>query len=221
MLEDEIGALDEKHRQFVAVCELCAPQDHMAAYRWIGNGCPPSDRLALCKAFIAKAVWDFATTRDLIDAVRHRPALRRLCGWETLGQVPSESTFSRAFETFAHDGRPQQIHEAMIKTHYVDKLVGHVSRDATAIHAREKGVAKPKETHEPKRKKRGRRRRDEPESTPPEPTRLQRQLQRICKRIWPICRPHATGAASRTARARSSAGAVTRHIWTSSTATYR
>ena len=47
----------EKHRQFVAVCELCAPQDFMAAYSWIGNGCPPSDRLALCKAFIAKAVW--------------------------------------------------------------------------------------------------------------------------------------------------------------------
>jgi hypothetical protein len=25
VLEDEIGALDDKHRQFVAVCELCAP----------------------------------------------------------------------------------------------------------------------------------------------------------------------------------------------------
>ena len=37
MLEDEIGALDEKHRQFVAVCELCAPQDHLAAYCWCGN----------------------------------------------------------------------------------------------------------------------------------------------------------------------------------------
>ena len=35
---------------------------------WCGNGCPPSDRLALCKAYIAKAVWDFATTCDLIDA---------------------------------------------------------------------------------------------------------------------------------------------------------
>jgi hypothetical protein len=23
----------------------------------------------------------------LIDAIRHRPALRRLCGWETLGEV--------------------------------------------------------------------------------------------------------------------------------------
>ena len=94
VLEDEIGALDDKHRQFVAVCELCAPQDHMTAYRWCGNGCPPSDRLALCKAYIAKAVWDFATTRDLIDALLHRPALRRLCGWESLGEVPSEARCS-------------------------------------------------------------------------------------------------------------------------------
>jgi len=103
VLEDEIGELDAKHRQFVAVCELCAPHNHMVAYRWLGNGCPPKDRLALCKAFIAKAVWDFATTSDLIDAIRHRPTLRRLCGWETLGEVPSESTFSRAFEAFARD----------------------------------------------------------------------------------------------------------------------
>ncbi len=84
----------------------------MTAYRWCGNGCPPSDRLALCKAYIAKAAWDFATTRDLIDAILHRPALRRLCGWESLGEVPCEATFSRAFDAFARDGRPQQIHEA-------------------------------------------------------------------------------------------------------------
>ncbi len=36
-LEDGTGALGGKHRLFVAVCELCAPQDHMAAYRWCGN----------------------------------------------------------------------------------------------------------------------------------------------------------------------------------------
>lgn len=126
-LEDELGELDEKHRQFVAVCELCSPQDFMSAYRWMGNGCPPSNRLALCKAYIAKAVWDFATTRDLIDAIRHRPTLRRLCGWETLGEIPSEATFSRAFDAFARDGRPQQIHEALIKTHYDEKIAGHVS----------------------------------------------------------------------------------------------
>ena len=36
-LEDEIGELDDKHRQFVAVCEICALQEHMADYRWVGN----------------------------------------------------------------------------------------------------------------------------------------------------------------------------------------
>jgi hypothetical protein len=30
-LEDELGGLDEQRRQFVSVCELCAPQDHMAS----------------------------------------------------------------------------------------------------------------------------------------------------------------------------------------------
>jgi hypothetical protein len=177
-LEDEIGALDGKHRLFVAVCELCAPQDHMAGYRWCGNGCPPSDRLALCKAFIAKAVWDFATTRELIDAIRHRPALRRLCGWESLGEVPSEATFSRAFEAFARDGRPQQIHASMVKASHGEKIAGHVSRDSTAIHAREKAGEKPKAQPAAKRGRRGRRPKDAPPVPPPEPTRLQRQLER-------------------------------------------
>ena len=181
MLEDEIGELDEKQRLFVAVCELCAPQNHMGAYRWIGNGCPPHDRLALCKAFIAKAVWDFPTTRALIDAIRHWPALRRLCGWETLGEVPSEATFSRAFAAFAANGCPQQIHKALIETRCGDKLAGHVSRDATAIHAREKAVAKPKPEPAPKRGKRGRRGKGEPPAPPPDPTRLQLQLNRDLK----------------------------------------
>jgi hypothetical protein len=177
MLEDEIGELDEKHRQFVAVCELCAPQNHMAAYRWLGNGCPPKDRLAMCKAFIAKAVWDFPSTRDLIDAVRHRPTLRRLCGWESLGDVPSEATFSRAFDSFSKNALPQSIHAALIKTHYGDKLVGHVSRDATAIHAREKAANKPKK-EPPLPKIRGRRPKGQPPPPPPDPSRLERQLER-------------------------------------------
>ena len=62
-------------------------------------------------------MWAFAATRALIDVIRHLPALRRLCGWESLGEVPSEATFSRAFDAFARDDRPQQIHEAMLKFH--------------------------------------------------------------------------------------------------------
>ena len=162
LLEDELGELDDKHKEFIAVCEACAPRAHMRPYRWIGNGCPPKSRLALFKAFVAKAVWDFPTTRALIDAIRHRPTLRRLCGWETLGEVPSEATFSRAFAGFAQDDLPQRIHEAMMRRRYGDKIAGHVSRDATAVHAREAAAKKkPKEA-----------------AAAPEPTRLQRQLER-------------------------------------------
>jgi len=168
-LEDELGELDDRHRQFVAVCELCNPREHLAAYRWVGNGCPPKDRLALCKAFIAKAVWDFPTTSALIDAVRHRPTLRRLCGWETLGEVPGESTFSRAFTAFAQDELPQSIHQAMLKARYADKIAGHISRDATAIHAREKAAKKEPRPASPAEG-------EAPVSS--EPTRLQRQLER-------------------------------------------
>ena len=169
-LEDELGELDEKHREFVAVCEACAPKEYMGGYRWVGNGCPPKSRLALFKAFVAKAIWDFPTTRKLIDAVRNRPTLRRLCGWETLREVPSEATFSRAFAAFAKDELAQTIHEAMMAGCYGDKVAGHVSRDATAIPAREKAAKKePKPTPPPVGEK---------SKSPPEPTRLQRQLER-------------------------------------------
>ena len=170
MLEDELGELDDRHREFIAVCEVCAPREHVAAYRWVGNGCPPKDRLALCKAFIAKAVWNFPTTRILIDAVRHGPTLRRLCGWETLGDIPSEATFSHAFAAFARDEAPQAIHQATLKARYAGKLVGHISRDATAIHAREKAAKQePKPVAQPARA-----------PVVPAPTRLQSQLECTC-----------------------------------------
>ena len=55
-----------------------------------------------------------------------------------------------------------------------EQLVGHVSRDATAIEGRERATPKPKQPAKPKRK-RGRPRRGE--ERPKEPTRLQRQQQ--------------------------------------------
>ena len=100
---------------------------------------------------------------------------------QSLGEVPSEATFSRAFEAFARDGRPQQIHEATIKAHYGEKIARHISRDATAIHAREKAEAKPTSPPKPKRGKLERRGKDDPPVSPPDPTRLQRQLERDLK----------------------------------------
>ena len=93
--------------------------------------------------------------------------MRQLCGWESAGEIPSEPTFSRAFAAFAQDQLPQQIHEHMVKTHAGTKLVGHVSRDVTAIEAPERPAAKSAPAAPAASRKRGRPKRGE--VRPPQP----------------------------------------------------
>lgn len=171
-LQEELGelsALDQQFCQTIAVSDLGR---FTGRYEWIGNGCPPRSRVWLVHAFIAKHVYQFPTTSALIDALNTRPTLRRLCGWDNAGEIPSGSTFSRAFTAFAEDRLPEQIHEQIVKTHAGPKLVGHVSRDATAIPVSEKPLRKAKVA--PVAKKRGRPRKGETRPIPP-PTRLEQQ----------------------------------------------
>ena len=67
--------------------------------------------------------------------------------------MPSESAFSRAFAEFSDTQLPQRVHEALIWNTHRDRLVGHLSRDSTAIEAREKPAAKQKAPPPPKRKR--------------------------------------------------------------------
>ena len=157
--EQELDPLTEKEREFIRVVTLLDLPNHMRLYHWRGFGRKRKSRLAMAKAFIAKSIYKIETTDMLILYLKGCKNIRRLCGWEFPSQIPSPSTFSRAFNEFAMGNLPQKIHEAMIKKHYGQKLVGHISRDATAIESREKPV-KTLKTSKPK-KKRGRPRKDE------------------------------------------------------------
>jgi len=143
ILMEEVGPLTERDHQFVEVLGLVPLGSFLEPYRWAGTGCPPHERAWLVHAFIAKAVYEFPTTRALLEALAARPALRRLCGWESAREVPHESTFSGAFAAFARDELPQKIHAALVCRERGQRLVGHVSRDATAIEACEKPAPKP------------------------------------------------------------------------------
>ncbi len=174
-LEVILGELNEKQKEFVRVCELCDLENHILPYKWQSTGRRKSERLSLLKAFIAKAVYNFSTTRALIDYVQNCPTLRRLCGWESIGEIPSEATFSRAFAEFADGELPEKIHETMIKQHYGSKIAGHNSRDSTPIKGREKPAEKVKAKKAPP-KKRGRPRKGEKREPPP-PKTLDLQLE--------------------------------------------
>jgi hypothetical protein len=173
VLEEELGPLTALDQQFCEVISLTQLGCFTGVYEWCGEGRPPCSRLWLAHAFIAKHVYQFPATGALIEALKTRPTLRRLCGWDSAGEIPSEPTFSRAFAEFAADQLPQRIHENMVKVHAGPKLVGHVSRDATAIEAPERPA--PKLAPEPKpSRKRGRPKNGEVRPTPP-PKRLEVQ----------------------------------------------
>ena len=135
LLDDE---LTEKQKTFVKICELAKLDEFMEPYHWNRIGRPPKDRLNLLKCFVAKAVYNEPQTRAFIDLLKSSDSLRRLCGWERRSSIPHESKFSRVFELFAVTELPQKIHEAMVKANLGNKLIGHLSRDSTAIESREK-----------------------------------------------------------------------------------
>ena len=118
-------------------------------------------------------MFDIPTTRALIERLEVDGRLCRLCGWSGAGRLPSEATFSRAFSEFAESRLASRLHETLIARTMDGHLVEHISRDATAIEAREKPAPKPKAA-KPKRRKRGRPRKGEARAK--EPSRLERQL---------------------------------------------
>jgi hypothetical protein len=144
VLEDEIGELTEKQKEFIRVVEAIDLVQYLGEFEWKGIGRKRDSRLSLLKAFVAKIVFGYKNTKIMIENVKGNPTVRRLCGWERECDVPSEPTFSRAFAEFAKSELPQKIHAGIVKKYLGEKLVGHISRDSTVIDAREKAVKKEK-----------------------------------------------------------------------------
>lgn len=157
---DDFGTLTPKLEKLIHILELTRIEDFVRSYR-SGAGRPPRERAWLANAFAAKAVLNIVNTRALIDRLANDRSLRRICGFALTKALPSESTFSRAFAEFSEQRLAERVHEALINTYLGNELVGHISRDATAIEARERPVAKEKPETKPKG---------------PKQTRIQRQV---------------------------------------------
>ena len=130
------GPLTPKLEKVVHILEWVRIEEFTGS-SWCGVGRPPIERAWLANAFVAKAVLGLTTTVGLIERLTIDRALRRICGFPLCKRLPSETTFSRAFDEFAQAGLGQRVHETLVKAHLGDELIGHLSRDGTAIEARE------------------------------------------------------------------------------------
>jgi len=169
--------LTTQEKRLVSILEIVQieryVQKNVPRYRFPGRN--PLDRQSLARAFVAKALYRHRTTSDLIRALNSAENLRRICGIVTLKAIPSEATFSRAFAEFSGSSLGGRVHDALVGRYLSKELVGHISRDSTAIVGREKPAKK--EAKEPKKpRKRGRPAKGE-QREPAVEKRLDRQVQ--------------------------------------------
>jgi IS5 family transposase len=169
--------LTAKQRRLVAILEIVRVEEHVPSRFVKRIGRPPRDRRALARAFVVKAFYNLPQTNLLIEMLRTDATLLAICGWRDLSELPDESTFSRAFEEFATSKLCDRVHAALVKEHVSEHLVGHISRDATAIEAREKPAKKAPKPLKPKRRPGRPKQGEVVEKSPEPPPRLPRQLE--------------------------------------------
>jgi hypothetical protein len=167
-LEEESGPLLPSHQQVAMVLEVVRVEERVAQF-CLPFGRPAHSRKQIARAFVAKAVLNIPTTKDLVERLLVDSRLRRICGFT--GRVPSESTFSRALEEFSNSGVLDQTLEASVRRHLGQDIIHHVSHDSTALPARERALRKAKAKPKPDRKKGRRRGKDDP--LPPKVQELQ------------------------------------------------
>jgi hypothetical protein len=180
-LEEEIGPLSRPARLLSSVLGMVSLPAALAS-RDGRVGRRGHDRRALAAAFVAKAVYNLATTRQLIDRLGADAQLRRLCGWPSREHVPNESTFCRAFAEFAASELPQRLQARLLANTQGAFPVEHIARDSTAIAARERFPEDRPRRAEPRAKPRRKRPRQRGPKGPHRPAkardrgpRLQRQ----------------------------------------------
>src|SRR3972149_2149792 len=145
--------LTEQEQHLVKILEILRIEKHVfkkADNQWIGRQL--KEREAIARAFVAKMIYKHIHTRLLLKDLQRSPNLKRICGFSSIREIPSESTFSRAFFEFAKDGLGEKVHKVLVESHLKAELVGHISRDSTAIEGREK-AAKKEKSGRPKKKR--------------------------------------------------------------------
>jgi hypothetical protein len=164
--------LTEEHRAFLAM--LSVIEEHIPQFErcYKGRGRRPHQDMPIIRAFLAKAFLGIDASSALLQRLRCDSSLKRICGFTT---VPSPATFSRRLSEYADTHIIEQSLYKMVRDYHRGRIVGHISRDSTAIEARERPRNKKKEVKPKKKRGRGRPRKDE-QRPPKEKKRLDRQL---------------------------------------------
>jgi len=117
--------LTAKQKQLVQIREIVQVEKSVpktATKQWMGRKI--REREAIARAFVAKTVYNYPTTRSLITALQETPHVRQICGFAKRFDLPSEATFSRAFQEFAVRGLGDRVHDLLVESNLQAEWLG-------------------------------------------------------------------------------------------------
>ena len=167
--------LNDQQKTFLNLLRCIESHLDFAERQYAGTGRKPYQYLPFLKSQLAKCFFQIATTSKLIERLKADPNLRLLCGFR---KVPGKASFSRVYGYLSERHIFDGALEKLAKETFKDKVVYHVCRDSTAIHARETVEKKKKKTppDTPKRRGRPRKTDEKQEIQEIQPTEIEKQL---------------------------------------------
>jgi hypothetical protein len=167
--------LTDEYKTFLQILRVIEDALPPIMRSYAGIGRKPYQYLPFIRSNFAMRYFKIGQVKTLIQRLKGEPNLRLLCGFD---KVPGKATFSRYFAELAEMDFLHETLDTMVKKAHTNTIVLHVSRDSTAIEAREKAVVKKAEKKEKKR--RGRPKKGETRLPPPE-NKLEKQVKQSVK----------------------------------------
>jgi transposase len=157
--------LTDEYKTFLHMLRVLEEAQPYQYRQYAGIGRRPYQYGPFIRAVYAMRYFRIDTVKALIQRLKGDPNLRMLCGFT---KVPGKATFSRTYAELSQTTVLQETFDTMVVTAHKGTVVYHVSRDSTAIEAREKAARKKPEKKEKKRRgrpKKGEIRIKQPEKT--------------------------------------------------------
>lgn len=152
--------LSAEHRTFLAMLRVI--EEGFTTERTLQRkrGRPPIPLDRFKKAFLALNFFRAEHVAGILRRLESDENLRRLCDFSS---VPSAASFSRRMAVLAQDATMERVLNFLAENYHEGRIIGHISRDSTAIESREKPRNKKKDVALPEvhRRKRGRPRKGE------------------------------------------------------------
>lgn len=162
--------LTDEYKTFLQMLRVIEDALPPVIRQYAGRGRRPYQYLPFMRSNWAMRYFKIGQVKTLIQRLKGDPNLRLLCGFK---KVPGKATFSRYFSQLAKTDILHETLDTMVKKVHKGTVVIHVSRDSTAIEAREKAVKK--RTEKKEKKRRGRPKKGEIRLPQPE-TKLEKQV---------------------------------------------